>query len=449
MLCPACPDPPARTVSFTDDYVAVTTDGLLVRDPRTPDGEPIRLTDATLNTLRELTRLGQLDLPQARLSSLIGARLQRVDRALAAALEGNLDLEKAGYEALKILLEPMIPSLTTIISDGLAAHREHGSAALRAAYEQVRNIVDTVLVRSPTMNSSQRHDGVAPPAPIQVDADRANPARVYDYLLDGTLNNAVDREFAKKLPPEFRIGARMNREWLLLVVKQALDAGITQFLDLGSGLPTGTCVHDIVTNSGHDGRVLYVDYEPVARTHLQERIDKDMVDSWCGGVRADLRDPQFLFRIPEVRKIINWNEPVCVLMVAVLHFVGAETHIPTLLQHYRDRMAPGSWLAITHASLDDDPHREHEFRPGLTRYQASSNPVFERSRDEIESWFDGMHLIDPGVVHIADWPGIPPPRHSAQYAAWAGAASANKPNPGGPRPCPLTTPTTCSGRRAS
>ncbi|MEU3271128.1 SAM-dependent methyltransferase [Saccharomonospora sp. NPDC006951] len=271
-------------------------------------------------------------------------------------------------------------------------------------------------------------DGEAPDAPRGIDSRRPNAARVYDWLVGGNAADPVDIEFGEQLLKTFpltRAGAVMNRRWLWRAVDAALAAGIRQFVDLGSGLPTAGAVHDRVLAAGADqGRVLYVDYEAVARAHIEDKLLADGVDDWCGGAQVDIREPDLLFTHPETRRLIDWDEPVCVLMVAVLHFIGDETDIPALLRRYRERMAPGSWHAISYLSSvdDEEPEQAATLRRLWAAYDDTPNPVFVRDRSEIETWFEGLRMIPPGLVHLPEWGDVEltPELETIKRVGWAG-----------------------------
>ncbi|GHF68754.1 hypothetical protein FHX82_003528 [Amycolatopsis bartoniae] len=256
------------------------------------------------------------------------------------------------------------------------------------------------------MTSNAEH---APEAPRQVDLDKPSSARIYDWYLGGTTNYVVDQIFGEKADRQFPLIkplAMSNRQWLGRVVRAALDAGIRQFLDLGSGVPTVGNVHEIVREHapGEEARVVYVDYEPVAVAHSEIILDRQGITKWAGVVRADLRDPEDIFASPVTRKLIDFSKPVCVLMVSVLHFVGGGDDVPGIVARYRRKLAPGSWWAASHITTDDAPAEGAAQISALAEsYRNTQNPAWLRDRAEFESWFDGMDLVPPGIVHLTDW----------------------------------------------
>jgi S-adenosyl methyltransferase len=252
-------------------------------------------------------------------------------------------------------------------------------------------------------------DGAAPDAPAGVDLDKPSAARIYDAYLGGQTNWAVDRAFAEKAVEQFPLIkplAMANRRFLGRVVRAALDAGITQFLDLGSGVPTVGNVHEVVAGHplGADGRVVYVDYEPVAVAHSEHILTEQNALDWAATVRADLRDAAAVMKADATRRLLDLSRPVCVLLVSVLHFVGGETDVAALISYYRDRLAPGSWLALSHiCNEDSDSAGAAQIARLAEEYRNTQNPAFLRDRSEVSSGFDGLSILPPGIVHLADW----------------------------------------------
>jgi O-methyltransferase involved in polyketide biosynthesis len=272
----------------------------------------------------------------------------------------------------------------------------------------------------------------SPPAPPGVDTDKPSAARIYDWYLGGTQNWAVDREFGKRaveMWPGIRPIARLNRAFMNRVVEAALSAGIRQFLDLGSGVPTVGNVHEIIKRripEDEDATVVYVDYEPVAAAHSTLILEKDEATDWAGLVQRDLRDPHGIFDDDRTEELIDFEEPVCVLMIAVMHFVGPDDNPAKIVDTYRSHVAPGSWLAISHASLEDAPEEEQAgVRTMVETYRNTSNPMWLRTRDELAPWFGDWPMLEPGLCHLPDWrPDREPTRAElkASLFGWGGVA---------------------------
>ncbi len=244
-----------------------------------------------------------------------------------------------------------------------------------------------------------------------IDFDRANAARMYDHFLGGGHNFAVDREVAEKVAsgnPDIAAVARANRAYLGRVVRWCLAAGIDQFLDLGSGVPTVGNVHEIAHQTHAAARVAYVDFEPVAVAHAQAILAEDPGRATVTITRADLRDPASVLAAPGVADLLDLGRPVALLAIAVLHFVPDPT-ARAALDEYRAAMAPGSALAISHASDDhDDPVVAERVRGAAAGYAHSATPLILRGRGELRDLFAGFELVPPGLVDVRDWP-VPQP----------------------------------------
>jgi O-methyltransferase involved in polyketide biosynthesis len=253
-------------------------------------------------------------------------------------------------------------------------------------------------------------DGGAPAAPAGVDIDKPSAARMYDWYLGGSHNWAVDREFGRQveqLMPQVKPVARQNRAFMNRAVIAALEAGIRQFVDLGSGVPTVGNVHEVVRDhlpSGERARVLYVDYEPVAVAHATVILEQDDATDWARIAHHDMRDPDAVLEDPITEELIDFTQPVCLLMIAVLHFVGGDDHPNELVESYRERLAPGSWLALTHATAEGVPEPEASAgRRVVAAYANTSNPMWLRNRADVEPWFGDWKMIEPGLTRATDW----------------------------------------------
>ena len=243
-----------------------------------------------------------------------------------------------------------------------------------------------------------------------IDTTTPNVARIYDYLLGGKDNFAADREAAGQLIaaiPDVAAIARDNRSFLGRVVRYlAGQAGIRQFLDLGGGLPTRANVHELAQGVAPDVRVVYVDNDPVVASHGRALLfTRDRVAM----VLADLRDPATVWQHPDVDGLLDWTQPIAVLCTSTLHFVADEDEPHQIIARYRDRMAPGSYLAITHGTMEDDPAGERDQAAGV--YRQASSQLHVRPLDDVRRFFDGFELVEPGLVWISEWrpePGTAP-----------------------------------------
>lgn len=250
----------------------------------------------------------------------------------------------------------------------------------------------------------------APAMPQDIDEKTPNAARVYDYYLGGEHNFAADRELGEQVAevfPVIRQFAMLNRAWLRRVVLDALAAGIRQFLDVGSGVPTMGNVHEIVRTGlapGDRATVVYVDYESVAVHHSRIVLERHGATDWATIVQEDLRNPKGILDHPETTRLIDFSRPVCLLMVSVLHFLGPDDGPDQLLDTYRSRLAPGSRLAISHGTVDNVEPGSPVYERMTTLYRGSSNPAWMRGKDEIQRWFGDWSLLHyPDLVFPSDW----------------------------------------------
>jgi hypothetical protein len=258
----------------------------------------------------------------------------------------------------------------------------------------------------------------------------ANVARVYDCLLGGKDNFAADRQAAARLldaVPGAAVAARENRAFLSRAVRfLAEDAGVCQFLDLGAGLPTACAVHEIVRGSVPLPRVVYADNDPMVVRHAEAILGGSLT---AAVVRADVRQPWDLFARPTVRSLINLAEPVAILLVAVLHFVEDHQDPWAIVNCYKDLMAPGSYLVISHVTADH--LSEDAAQQARAVYDGASAPGVARTREQVAGFFAGLDMVPPGLVDVSDWrPGhLGPPPGPAVFYAGIG----RKTSPGRPR----------------
>lgn len=249
----------------------------------------------------------------------------------------------------------------------------------------------------------------APHSRPWADLQKPSAARVYDWYLGGEANYAVDREFGKRVVRTFpRLPAlmRSNRNWMGRVVEAALERGITQFLDLGTGIPSVGAIHDLVGRRLRRGRgrVLYVDNEAVVAARSEITLEKEGVGGWVGIVHEDLRYPGRIVQHRVADGLLDFSQPVCALMIGVLHFLGEGDRPAAVVSGYRAHLAPGSWVAISHPAVDDlEPEQVQQIRAVAESYARAGNPIWLRDREQIETWFAGTELVDPGLVHLPDW----------------------------------------------
>jgi hypothetical protein len=237
-----------------------------------------------------------------------------------------------------------------------------------------------------------------------------NPARIYDYFLGGKDNFPADREVAEQIlaiAPVARDVVEDNREFLRRAVEVLVaEAGIHQFIDLGSGLPTQGNVHEIAQAAAPEARVVYVDNDPMVVAHSRALLAGDNTVA----IEGDLRQPDKVLEHPEVRELIDLGQPVALLLLAILHFVPDDEDPFGIVARYADALPAGSHLAITHGTRDipERPDLSPEEMADMGAkveqlYQLTTASLVTRTRAEVERFFDGLELLDPGVVEIQRW----------------------------------------------
>jgi O-methyltransferase involved in polyketide biosynthesis len=237
--------------------------------------------------------------------------------------------------------------------------------------------------------------------PSGIDVDVPNVARIYDYLLGGKDNYAADREAAERLlaaAPETVVTVRENRAFLRRAVLRLARSGIRQFIDLGAGLPTQANVHEVAQRAAPDARVVYADIDPVVVTHGRALLGSSPSVTV---VQGDVREPEAILTDPAVRELIDLNEPVAVLLLAVLHFVTDEEDPAGVVRRLHAAMAPGSALVISHVTSEGN--RPEAAGAARTIYDRSSASIALRSRGEIAALFDGFEMEEPGLVYAPEW----------------------------------------------
>jgi SAM-dependent methyltransferase len=238
--------------------------------------------------------------------------------------------------------------------------------------------------------------------PEGLDTSKPNVARVYDYLLGGKDNFAADRAAAQRLvslAPAVQRSAIENRRFLRRAVRFVAEAGVDQFLDIGAGLPTQGAVHEIVHEVSPRARVAYVDYDPVVVLHGNVLLTEPGLSVV---VQADVRRPAELLRHPVIRQHLDFSRPVAVILVAVLHFVSDEDDPAGIVTAFRDALAPGSYLVLSHVSNDNLADKSVAGHVKKL-YENSSEQVTARGAGEIARFFDGFDLLEPGLVPTVEW----------------------------------------------
>jgi len=236
------------------------------------------------------------------------------------------------------------------------------------------------------------------------DPTQPSAARIYDYLLGGKDNYAVDRAAAERVlavAPDQRNLARANRAFAIRALRVLADSGISQFIDLGTGFPTSPSVHEVARMASPLAQVVYVDYDPIVHAHNTALLSGD---DRVATIQADIRSPQPILEHPDVARLIDFSRPVGVLCVSVLHLVSDEEDPAGIVAQFRDRMAAGGCLVLSQFASESDDAAMTELRA-----VAKGTPVetYFRPRHEIQRFFDGFELLEPGLTTVQEW------RHSA------------------------------------
>ncbi|MCM2578955.1 SAM-dependent methyltransferase [Streptomyces meridianus] len=233
-----------------------------------------------------------------------------------------------------------------------------------------------------------------------IDQEKPSIARVYDYLLGGKDNYAVDRaigdRFKKDLPGSIAI-ALGNRKVLGRAVRDLVaNTGIRQFIDMGSGLPTAENVHQIVQRHTPDARVVYVDADPIVLAHGRALLQEN---EFTSVIKADVRDPEAIRNHPDVEALIDFEQPVAVIMSAILHHINDDEDPAGIVRFWHDRVPSGSHIFISHFRTGENPETE----AAENLLQSTFGRGRWRSDDEISALFGPMEILEPGIVPTVLW----------------------------------------------
>ena len=262
------------------------------------------------------------------------------------------------------------------------------------------------------------------PPPSRVDVRKAHPGRRYDYWLGGKDNFAADRrsgDAVESVVPTIRLSIIENRRFLQRAVRFLVEAGIGQFLDIGSGMPTDANTHEVAQAIAPRSRVVYVDNDPIVVSHARALM-RSSPQGRTDYIEADLRAPQDILQSPQLRATLDMQRPVGLLLLAVLHFIPDADDPYGLVAQLVAGMPPGSYLVMSHGTYDPLP-------PEMIARCEEVNAVIDapwrpRSREEFARFFAGLELVDPGIVSIgswrpAKWSIVPAPEDVITYGAVA------------------------------
>ncbi|MFD3922305.1 SAM-dependent methyltransferase [Streptomyces sp. NPDC058595] len=231
----------------------------------------------------------------------------------------------------------------------------------------------------------------------QVDTGKPHPARVYDWLLGGKDHYEVDRLVGERLPPESKDGARQNRAFMHRAAAWLSGAGVTQFLDIGTGIPTEPNLHQIVQASMPTARVVYADNDPIVLRHAEALLVSTPQGS-TDYIQADVRKPQDILR--HARATLDFDRPIALSLIALMHFVPDDQAPYDIVSSLVDVLPSGSYLVLSHAASDIVPELSDKV---VAEYAKGGIRLGFRTHAGVGRFFDGLELVDPGLVTAPAW----------------------------------------------
>jgi O-methyltransferase involved in polyketide biosynthesis len=245
-------------------------------------------------------------------------------------------------------------------------------------------------------------------------------ARVYDYWLGGKDNFAADRVMGERTLqayPNLVFSVRANRAFLARAVRFLAGQGIRQFLDIGTGIPTANNTHEVAQRIAPDSRIVYVDNDPVVLAHAKALL-KSTPEGACAYLDADLRDPDAI--LAAAAQTLDFGQPVAVMLIAVMHFVGDDAQASAIVRRLTAACVPGSYVALSHAASDIDAAQMAEMIRRLNESTAEKTTL--RDRAGVTRQFDGLELVEPGVIRAAEWRPDTDLEAASPAALWGGVA---------------------------
>ncbi|MEU5520555.1 SAM-dependent methyltransferase [Streptomyces sp. NPDC047860] len=254
------------------------------------------------------------------------------------------------------------------------------------------------------------------PEPPQIDTSKAHPARVYDWLLGGKDNYPVDEAVGEKLPREAHIGARQNRQFMNRAAAWLAGQGIDQFLDIGTGIPTEPNLHQIVQGVVPHAKVVYTDNDPIVLRHA-EALLVSSPEGVTDYIQADVRRPGEI--IEHARRVLDFNRPIALSLIALMHFIPDDQDAHGIVGELLSALPSGSYLVLSHASSDRLPELAEQV---TAEYARAGIRLGFRTREGVARFFEGLDLVEPGLVTATEWfrsTPAPEPEESAIYAGVA------------------------------
>ncbi len=248
---------------------------------------------------------------------------------------------------------------------------------------------------------TQDQTGQEPPSP-RLDTTVAHPARIYDYWLGGKDNFQADREAAElmiKQYPDIVAGVRKNRAFLGRAVHYlAAEAGIRQFLDIGTGLPSSNNTHEVAQRAAPESRIVYVDNDPIVLSHAQALLTSTP-EGACAYIDADIRDTGKI--VTDAANLLDFDRPVAVCLIMILQFIPDEDDPASIVRALVDAVPSGSYLTIAHPASDVDQYVGPALRQLSTRMGGTR--AVPRSHEQVSRFFDDLEMVEPGLVQLHRW----------------------------------------------
>ena len=245
-------------------------------------------------------------------------------------------------------------------------------------------------------------------------------ARVYDYWLGGKDNFAADRVMGERTLqayPNLVYSVRANRAFLARTVRFLANQGIRQFLDIGTGIPTANNTHEVAQGAAPESRIVYVDNDPIVLSHAKALL-KSTPEGACAYLDADLRDPDTI--LAGAANTLDFSRPVAVMLIAVMHFIGDDAEASAIMNRLMAACVPGSYVALSHAASDIDAAQVAEMIRRLNETTAEKTTL--RDRAGVTRLFDGLELVEPGVIRAAEWRPDTDLEAASPAALWGGVA---------------------------
>ncbi|GAA0484338.1 hypothetical protein Ade02nite_87450 [Paractinoplanes deccanensis] len=258
----------------------------------------------------------------------------------------------------------------------------------------------------------------------RLDVTKPHPARRYDYWLGGKDNFQADRDAAEAIAavfPHIRTAARENRAFMQRAVRfLTAEASVRQFLDIGTGLPTNENVHDVAQGIAPESRIVYVDNDPLVLVHARALLTSSP-EGATAYIDADARNPEKILADPALRDTLDFSQPIALLLVALLHFVEDHENPWEIVKHLVAALPAGSYLVLSHATFDP---LDEQTIAAMNAVNKNIKPVFSpRSLAEVTRFFEGLDVLEPGIVSVSDWRPAPGPRPTPAEATGYGAVA--------------------------